>query len=82
MQDSLFEKYNNLKIKKPAKNENRLRLVDRLSEVTGWSKKSIHFQTLKFPDSWLEDALSHCQHYSDPKARNAKFKEFIQSTKM
>ena len=68
-------------IKKPAKNEERKRLIDKLSEASGWSKKSIHFQTLGFPDNWLKDALEHCLHFSNPKARNAKLKEFLRSCK-
>lgn len=82
--EQLFSQFNieNLKVKKPAKNEERKRLIEKLHECTGWAKKSIHFSTLKFPDSWLQDALEHCLHFSDPKARNAKFKEFISLTKI
>jgi hypothetical protein len=77
--ENLFAQYNieRFKLKKPAKNEERKRLIEKLSEATGWTKKSIHFQTLHFPDTWLQDALSYCLHYTDAKARNAKLKEFI-----
>ena len=69
------------KIKKPAKNEKRKELIARLSEITGWSKKSIHFQTLNFPDDWLQNIIDYCQHYSNPKLRNLKLKEFITNSK-
>lgn len=70
------------KIKKPAKNEERKRLVQELADTTGWNTRSIHFSTLHFPDSWLKDALTHCKHYSNPKMRNKMFKEFINQTKI
>ena len=69
-------------VKKPRKNEERLILIDRLSTITGWAKKSIHFQTLHFPDSWLYDIIQYCEHYSNPKLRNAKLKEFILKSKV
>lgn len=82
--ENLFAQYNieKFKVKKPAKNEERKRLIEKISEATGWSKKSVHFSTLKFPDSWLQDALNHCLHFSNPKLRNMKFKEFINLTKV
>ena len=82
--ENLFTNYNleKFKIKKPAKNAERLELIEKISEASGWSKKSIHFQTLGFPDSWLKDALEHCLHFSDPKARNAKLKEFLNNCKI
>jgi hypothetical protein len=70
------------KIKKPAKNEERKRLIQELSDTTGWNKKSIYFSTVGFPDSWLQDALNDCKHYSNPKMRNKMFKEFIDKTKI
>ena len=81
--DNLFSNYDlsRFKVKKEAKNENRKRLISELSETSGWSKRSIHFSTLHFPDSWLEDALKECRFYSNPKLRNMKFKEFINKTK-
>jgi hypothetical protein len=39
------------KIKKPAKNEERKRLIQELSDTTGWNKKSIYFSTVGFPTS-------------------------------
>jgi len=68
-------------VKKPRKNEERLILIERLSEITGWAKKSIHFQTLHFPDSWLQDIIYYCEIYSNPKLRNMKLKEFIIKSK-
>jgi len=68
-------------VKKPRKNEERLILIERLSEITGWAKKSIYFQTIKFPDSWLQDIISFCEHFSNPKLRNLKMKEFIIKSK-
>jgi len=70
-----------LKVVKPRKNQERLNLIARLSEITGWAKKSIYFQTIKFPDSWLEDIISYCESYSNPKLRNLKMKEFIAKSK-
>lgn len=69
------------KVKKPAKNEERKRLVEKLSECTGRTKKSIHFSTLIFPESWLQDALNYCLHFTEIKTRNYKFGEFIKLTK-
>jgi hypothetical protein len=66
---------------KPRKNAERLYLIERLSTITGWAKKSIYFQTIKFPDKWLYDIIDYCEHFSSPKARNAKLKEFINLTK-
>lgn len=82
MDQSLFTKYQNIEFKKAPKNSERLRLIDRLSEVTGRSKKSVHFSTLKWPDSWLLDALNHCEPYSNPKMRNKMFGEFVAATKV
>lgn len=81
---NLFENYSleKFKVKKKQKNQDRLDLIERISVSTGWNKKSIHFSTLNFPDSWLQDALNHCLHFSNPKLRNMKFKEFINSTKI
>ena len=68
-------------VKKPRKNEERLILIDRLSTITGWAKKSIHFQTINMPDKWLYDIIQYCEHYSNPKLRNMKLKEFIIKSK-
>lgn len=70
------------KVKKPSKNEERKRLIEKISEATGWSKKSVHFQTLHFPDTWLQDALQACLHFTEQKTRNYHFKEFIKGTKI
>ena len=80
---NLFSSYNlsKFQVKAPAKNEERKRLISELSEVSGWSKKSIYFQTLGFPDSWLHDALNECRHFSSPSLRNKKLKEFINKCK-
>lgn len=80
----LFSNYSleKFKVKKPAKNEERKRLIEKISEATGWSKKSVHFQTLHFPDSWLKDALESCLHYTDAKTRNYHLKEFIKSSRL
>jgi hypothetical protein len=77
--ENLFQQYNldKFKIKKPRKNEDRLKLIERLSEISGWAKKSIYFQTIKFPDKWLYDIIQYCEHYSNPKLRNKKLSEFI-----
>lgn len=80
--NSLFSKYDNLKVVKPRKNEERLNLIARLSEITGWAKKSIYFQTIKMPDKWLYDIIDYCEHYSNPKLRNLKLKEFIAKSKI
>lgn len=82
--ENLFEEYNLKKfvIKKPRKDDDRRELIEKLSNATGWAKKSIHFSTLHFPTSWLHDALQACLHFSDIKARNFKFKEFINETKL
>ena len=69
-------------VKKPRKNEERLILIDRLSTITGWAKKSIYFQTIKFPDNWLYDIIQYCEHFSNPKLRNLKMKEFINKSKI
>lgn len=77
--DNLFSNYNleRFQIKKPAKNEERKRLISELSDASGWSKKSIHFKTLGLPDSWLQDALNECRYFSNPKLRNKKLSEFL-----
>ena len=69
------------KVVKPRKNEERIRLIERLHEITGWAKKSIYFQTIKFPDKWLYDIIDYCEHYSSPAMRNKKLKEFIIKSK-
>lgn len=69
-------------VKKPARNEERKRLIQELSDTTGRSTKSIYFQTIHFPDSWLKDALDECKHYSNPKMRNKMFGEFISKSKI
>lgn len=69
------------KVQKPAKNENRKRLIQLLADASGWTTKSIHFQTLHFKDEWLEDALKECRFYSNPKLRNLKLKEFLTACK-
>lgn len=69
------------KVVKPRKNEERIRLIERLSEISGWAKKSIYFQTIKFPDKWLYDIIDYCEHFSNPKLRNMKLKEFIIKSK-
>jgi hypothetical protein len=68
-------------VKKPPKNRDRLELIDKLSTATGRTKRSIYFSVMDFPNSWLTDALNHCLHFSDPKARNAKLTEFINLSK-
>ena len=70
------------KVVKPRKNEERIMLIDRLSTITGWAKKSIYFQTIKFPDKWLYDIIDYCEHFSNPKLRNAKLKEFITQSRL
>jgi hypothetical protein len=66
---------------KSRKNAERLYLIERLSTITGWAKKSIYFQTIKFPDKWLRDIIEYCEHYSSPALRNKKLKEFIELSK-
>ncbi len=82
--DNLFSQYDltKFKVKKPAKNEERKRLIQALADATGWNKRSIHFSTLHFPDTWLQDALNYCQPFSNPKMRNLKFKEFKDKAKL
>jgi hypothetical protein len=77
----LISQRKEVKIKKPRKNEERLYLIERLSTITGWTKKSIYFQTIKFPDNWLRDIIDYCEHYSNPALRNKKLKEFINLSK-
>ena len=62
------------KVKKPAKNENEKRLIDKLSEVSGWNKRAIYFQV---PHNRLEEAIEYVIHYSNPKLRNKKLGEFL-----
>ena len=44
--ENLFENYklDKFKIKKSRKNEDELRLIEQLSEATGWNKRAIYFQ--------------------------------------
>lgn len=83
MELSLFEKYNqNFEIKKPRKNEDRLRLISRLSEILGRSKKGLHFTTLIWTNDMLEDSIRACENFSDIKARNFHFNEYNKKTKL
>lgn len=66
----------------PRKDSNRQELICKLSEATGRTKKSIYFSFIGMPDTWLKDALSHCLHYTDIKARQAKLTEFLNNTKI
>lgn len=80
----LFSNYNldKFQVKKPSKNEERKVLIEKLSEATGWSKKSIYFQTLHFPDTWLKDALESCLYFTDIKTRNYYLTKFIKESKL
>jgi hypothetical protein len=81
---SLFETYKlkDFIIKKPRKNEDRIRLIDKLSEILGRNKKGMHFTTLIWTNSMLEDSIRACENFSDIKARNWHFNEYKNSTKV
>ena len=82
--DNLFQNYDlsKLKLKKPRKDDNRRELIGRLAEATGRTPKSIHFSFIGMPDSWIKDAISHCLHFTNANARNAKLTEFINQSKL
>jgi len=71
-----------LKIKKPRKNEERLRLIDKLSRTLDRTKKGLHFLTLPWSEEMLQDSIDCCLHYQDIKARNWHFNEYNESTKI
>lgn len=75
LQDKKFQ------IKKPAKNAERNYYIDRLASITGYSKRGIVFSFAGLPDSWLKDAITKCEHYSDVKTRTYFLKEFIREMK-
>ena len=77
LDNKLFEKYNNLQIVKSRKDSERQEYIGKLAEATGRTKKSIYFSFIGMPDSWLKDALEHCLHFQDIKARNYKLKEWL-----
>ncbi len=81
--NNLFAQYDTSKfrVKKPPKNHDRLELIDKLATATGRTKRSIHFTVMDFPNNWLQDALEGCIHFSDIKARNFKFGEWIKLAK-
>ena len=75
-------KQKTFKVKKPAKNEARLELIDKLATTLGRSKKSVHFTCLIWSNEMLNDALKACLHFSDIKARNFHFNEYRNLTKV
>ena len=81
MEKSLFEKYNNLTVIKPRKDNDRRELIAKLSEATGRTPKSIVFSFIGMPDKWIQDALNHCLHYSSIKARNHFLSDWLKKTK-
>lgn len=80
--ESLFTNYNlnKFKIKKPRKDEERVKYIELLSEKTGWSKRGLAFSFKGLPDSWLRDALKYCENYSTQSTRSWKLKEFLKNT--
>lgn len=70
------------KIKKPRKDEAKIILRERLSDILGRSKKSVFFSTIIWTEDMLRDALSTCQHYTTIQTRNWHFNEYIKSTKV
>ena len=80
---NLFSTYSleKFKIKPPSKNDERKRLIAELSEVSGWNKRAIHFSFLGLPESWIQDALRECRHFSNPKLRNKKLGDFLKEIK-
>jgi len=82
--DNLFQNYDlsKLEVKKPRKDDNRRELIAKLAETTGRTTKSIHFSFIGMPDSWIQDAISHCLHFTNANARNAKLSEFIKEMKI
>jgi hypothetical protein len=67
--------------KKPRKNDERNYYIDRLAEVSGWSKRGLVFSFAKMPDSWLRDAISYCEPFSTQSTRGYKLREFINKMK-
>ncbi len=72
---------NKYKVQKPHKNAERNYYIDRLSDITGYSKRGIVFSFLGLPDNRLRDAITHCEPYTDVKTRTWKLKEFIKEIK-
>jgi hypothetical protein len=68
-------------VKKPTKNAERNYYIDRLAEITSYSKRGIVFSFAGLPDSWLKDAIRECENYSDIKARTYFLKEFLKKIK-
>jgi len=69
-------------VKKARKNDERLRLIDRLAEILGRNKRGLHFTTLIWSNEMLQDAIKTSQHFQDIKARNFHFNEYVKSTKL
>ena len=69
-------------VKKARKNDERLRLIDRLAEVLGRNKRGLHFVTLIWTNEMLQDAIKTSQHFQDIQARNFHFNEYVKSTKL
>lgn len=68
-------------VKQPAKNAERNYYIDRLAEVSGWSKRGIVFSFAGLPDQWLRDAISYCEPFSTQSTRGYKLREFINKMK-
>jgi hypothetical protein len=69
------------KVKKPRKDEQRIIYIERLHEITGWTKRGLTFQFKGLPESWIKDAITYCQHYATQSTRGYKLKEFLNELK-
>lgn len=67
--------------KKPRKNDERNYYIDRLAEVSGWSKRGIVFSFAGLPDQWLRDAITYCEPFTTQSTRGYKLREFINKMK-
>lgn len=71
----------NYKVKKERKDEAKLILRERLAEVLGRNKRGIVFVTMLWSEEMLKDSLRACENYSDIKARNYFFNQYVAETK-
>lgn len=70
------------KVVKPRKDQGKILLRKRLSEVLGRTEKSVWGSTIIWTEEMLRDGLRACENFTDIKARNWHFNQYVKSTKL
>lgn len=69
-------------VKKPRKDEEKLRLRSRIVDLLGRTPRSVWATTMIWTEDMLQQSIKECQHYTTIQTRNWYFNEYIKKTKV